>query len=95
MKSEYIRFIPIINEYIAMGFRSTNSEYDVITMARTKPKRLHTINIRLDDDTYEGLHEIAEAETRSFSNLAFAILRDWLAERRKRDARLNEADEQS
>lgn len=76
-----------------MGFWSSNSEYDVLTMARKKSKRLHTINIRLDDDTYEGLHEIAEAETRSFSNLAFAILRDWLAERRKRDVRRNETNE--
>lgn len=56
--------------------------YIVVEMTTRPPKRLHTLNIRLDDATLTELREIAAVESRSLSNLVQKALRDWLAWRR-------------
>jgi hypothetical protein len=52
-------------------------------MATTKkPKRLNTVNVRLDDPTLDELREIAVDENRTVSNLIQTVLVKWLKERR-------------
>lgn len=55
---------------------------NVATMDATKQKRLHSLNIRLDDDTMAELRAIAVEEGRTLSNLAWFALREWLEMRR-------------
>ena len=55
---------------------------NVATMDATKQKRLHSLNIRLDDDTMGELRTIAVEEGRTLSNLAWFALREWLEMRR-------------
>jgi len=52
---------------------------------RRQPKRLHPVNVRLDDDMREELRMVAAEENRSMSNLIVTILREWLDRRRKGD----------
>lgn len=44
------------------------------------PKRIHSVSIRLDDDTRDRLRRIALRDNRTMSNLVFLIVRDWLEE---------------
>ena len=44
-------------------------------------KRLHSVNIRMDDWLREGLREAAIEDGRTISNLSRKILEDWLRER--------------
>lgn len=44
------------------------------------PKRIHSVSIRLDDDTRDRLRRIARKDNRTMSNLVFLIVRDWLEE---------------
>jgi predicted transcriptional regulator len=44
------------------------------------PKRIHSVSIRLDDDTRDRLRVIARRDNRTLSNLVFLIVRDWLAQ---------------
>ena len=46
-------------------------------------KRLHPINVRLDDEMRDELRQIAQAENRTLSNLIVTVLREYL-DRRKR-----------
>lgn len=51
-------------------------------MSDTKhPKRLHTVNVRLDDATLEQLRVVALAENRTVSNLIGTFIRDCLKAR--------------
>jgi hypothetical protein len=52
-------------------------------ITRKKPKRLHPVNVRLDDEMREELRAVAAEENRSMSNLIVTILREWLDRRRK------------
>jgi hypothetical protein len=47
-----------------------------------QPKRLNTVNVRLDDLTLDELRAIAVEENRTVSNLIGTVLRNWLNERR-------------
>jgi hypothetical protein len=51
-------------------------------MTTKKSKKLHPVNVRLDDQTLKELHAVAAEENRSLSNLVFTVLRDWLDKRR-------------
>lgn len=51
-------------------------------MTTKKPKRLHPVNIRLDDEMRDELRAIAAKEGRSLSNLMWVIVREWLDKRR-------------
>lgn len=55
---------------------------NVASMDATKQKRLHSLNIRLDDATMDELRTIAAKEGRTLSNLAWFALREWLEMRR-------------
>jgi hypothetical protein len=52
-------------------------------VTRKQPKRLHPVNVRLNDEILEELRTVAAEENRSVSNLIFTILREWLGRRRK------------
>jgi hypothetical protein len=56
--------------------------YAVAAMNTTSPKKLHPVNVRMDDAMLAELRGIAAAENRSISNLIVTVLRDWLAARR-------------
>jgi predicted transcriptional regulator len=43
-------------------------------------KRIHSVSIRLDDETRERLRVIARRDNRTMSNLVFLIVRDWLSQ---------------
>ncbi len=45
------------------------------------PKRLHTVNVRLDDATLDQLRAVALAENRTVSNLIGTMIRDALKAR--------------
>lgn len=42
------------------------------------PKRIHSVSIRLDDDTRDRLRVISRRDNRTVSNLVFLIVREWL-----------------
>ena len=50
------------------------------------PKKMITQNVRLDDATMGELRAIAVEENRTLSNLIATIIRDWLTQRRARQA---------
>lgn len=50
-------------------------------------KRLHSVNIRMDDWLRDGLRDAAIEDGRTISNLSRKVLEDWLRQR--------EASEQS
>jgi hypothetical protein len=42
------------------------------------PKKIHPVNIRMDEETYARLRAIAMSEDRTVSNLINRIVKDWL-----------------
>jgi len=52
-----------------------------------KPKRLNTVNVRLDDATLEQLRAIALDENRTVSNLIDTMIKDALTTWPKRPSR--------
>lgn len=42
------------------------------------PKRLHPVNIRMDDDLLEKLKKISTKQKRSVSNLVYMIVAEWV-----------------
>jgi hypothetical protein len=50
------------------------------------PKKMITQNVRLDDATMGELRAIAVEENRTISNLISTIIRDWLTQRRAKQA---------
>jgi hypothetical protein len=52
-----------------------------------KPKRLNTVNVRLDDATLEQLRAIALDENRTVSNLIDTMIKDALTTWPKRSSR--------
>jgi hypothetical protein len=47
------------------------------------PKKIHPVNIRMDEETFAQVRAIALAEDRTVSNLINRIVREWLAARGK------------
>ena len=47
-------------------------------------KRLHPVNIRLDDEMRDELRALAEQENRPLANYIVTVLKSHLAEMRKR-----------
>jgi predicted DNA-binding protein len=47
-------------------------------------KRLHPVNIRLDDEMREELRALAEAENRPLANYIVTVLKEHLAAQRKK-----------
>jgi hypothetical protein len=45
------------------------------------PKKIHPVNIRMDEETFEQIRAIALAEDRTVSNLINRIVKEWLAAR--------------
>lgn len=41
------------------------------------PKRLHVVQIRLDDETLEIMRAEAERQHRAMANLISAVIKDW------------------
>ena len=50
-------------------------------MTTRQPKKLHSIAVRLDDQTLADLRAAAVEESRTISNLVALLIRTWLAER--------------
>jgi predicted HicB family RNase H-like nuclease len=50
-------------------------------MPAKRLKRLHTVNVRVDDETLEALRIASDKQNRSVSNMIATILREWLVER--------------
>ena len=50
-------------------------------MPPSDKKRLHVVNVRLDDETLAVLREMADAQHRPLANLIAAILKDYVGER--------------
>jgi hypothetical protein len=52
------------------------------TKAPKQPrKKLHSVNIRMDDWLRDGLRDAADEDGRTISNLGRKILEDWLKQR--------------
>jgi hypothetical protein len=52
------------------------------TKAPQQPrKKLHSVNIRMDDWLRDGLRDAADEDGRTISNLGRKILEDWLKQR--------------
>ena len=51
-------------------------------MSTNTPKRLHVVNVRLDDETLAILRAEAEEQHRPLANLLAAILKDYAADKR-------------
>lgn len=47
------------------------------------PKKIHPVNIRMDEETFEQVRAIAQAEDRTVSNLINRIVKEWLASQGK------------
>jgi hypothetical protein len=45
------------------------------------PKKIHPVNIRMDEETFEQIRAIALAEDRTVSNLINRIVKEWLEAR--------------
>ena len=50
---------------------------------QTPPKKIHPVNIRMDEETFEQIRAIALAEDRTVSNLINRIVKEWLTSREK------------
>jgi hypothetical protein len=60
-------------------------------MATTrKPKRVNSVNVRMDDGTLSKLRAIAEREKRTVSNLIDWVVSRWLEEQEREAAKRGE-----